>query len=274
MSVALESHRIHIDAWQALHHGVVGAEYRRGGLVEVAWSGIPIIFFNVAVVARVPRSIDEFAASIRETVQWIRERQRGAAIPWMLAVCPSTLGSIHGDALLHLERSGFALLMTLTGMVADEFSGEPDVGEVAGGTWMTESDSAVGRSVLALNEAAYHMPMGTPGATPFELPGWWVAGSRMASVLHVGGRPASCAAALGVAGMRYLACVATYPDAQRRGFGTAAVRHVLRRALAMGMGERVYLHATPAGRPVYERLGFVPTAEYVVFSAGPAMADA
>lgn len=266
MNTALESHRIHVDAWQVMHHGVPRAEYQLGGVVEIAWSGIPIIFFNAAVVVRVPQSMEEFVAAVRETVRWTDERQRGGAVPWMLAVCPATLGSIHGEALLHLEQNGFALLMTLTGMAAETFGVESGGGRTVDGEWTTESDPAVGRSVVTLNEAAYHMAMGDPGTTPFEFPGWWQAGSRMVSVLHVEGRAASCAAVLNVSGMRYLACVATHPDLQRRGYGDAAVRHVLRRARAAGVGERVYLHATPAGRPVYERMGFVPTAEYLVFA--------
>jgi hypothetical protein len=41
---------------------------------------------------------------------------------------------------------------------------------------------------------------------------------------------------------------------------------VLERSLAAGLRKRTYLHATAAGRPVYERMGYTVTANYVVYA--------
>jgi predicted N-acetyltransferase YhbS len=59
-----------------------------------------------------------------------------------------------------------------------------------------------------------------------------------------------------VDGHRYVALVATEPGQQRRGFGEATMRQALENA-ARAHGETpTVLHATDAGRPVYERMGY------------------
>jgi len=56
----------------------------------------------------------------------------------------------------------------------------------------------------------------------------------------------------------YIFSVFTEPSVRRRGLATAIVRTLLDSAKAAGHS-RVELHATEAGRPIYERLGFRPT---------------
>ena len=47
--------------------------------------------------------------------------------------------------------------------------------------------------------------------------------------------------------------------------GAAVMRHVLDRA-ASAFGERpTVLHATDAGRPVYERMGYTPTSTHMLY---------
>ena len=45
------------------------------------------------------------------------------------------------------------------------------------------------------------------------------------------------------------------PDCERRGVGSALLRHVLAEAEALGI-DRLYTHASPYSRPVFERAGF------------------
>jgi GNAT superfamily N-acetyltransferase len=79
------------------------------------------------------------------------------------------------------------------------------------------------------------------------------------------GKPVSCAAVLMVDGHRYVALVATEPGQQRRGFGDAAMRRALENA-AKARGETpTVLHATEAGRPVYERMGYTTISTHTLF---------
>jgi predicted N-acetyltransferase YhbS len=70
------------------------------------------------------------------------------------------------------------------------------------------------------------------------------------------GVPVSTAATVETNGCLFLALVATAPEAQRKGYGEATVRKALfEGAKATGL-TRTVLHATMAGAPVYERIGY------------------
>ena len=68
-----------------------------------------------------------------------------------------------------------------------------------------------------------------------------------------------------VDGYRYVALVATAPAHRRRGYADAVMRHALE-AAASAYGERpTVLHATDAGRPVYERMGYTPISTHTLY---------
>ena len=78
----------------------------------------------------------------------------------------------------------------------------------------------------------------------------------------------ACAWVLCAGGVAGIYTVGTVPEAHGRGFGTAvteAVRH------AQGLGYRsAVLWASPAGRPVYERMGFRVFGALTVYQWAPA----
>jgi GNAT superfamily N-acetyltransferase len=89
---------------------------------------------------------------------------------------------------------------------------------------------------------------------------------RAHSYLGYEGDHAVCAAsAIAHDGNLYLALVATRPNAQRKGYGEAVVRHVLQSAHDCTGLSRTTLHASDAGCPVYRRLGYHKTASVLAF---------
>jgi GNAT superfamily N-acetyltransferase len=190
---------------------------------------------------------------------WAAQRN----LPWMLSVCHETMGELMDQAVAILDEEGMAPIMPLTGMETSDVL--PDPRPRPEGVWLNEAADGIGGKVMRVNEAAYQMPLGEPGSLESEHPGWWGAPGRMVTMLQVDGQPASCAAVLSVDGLRYVALVATAPEAQKRGYAAVAMRDVLARSLAAGLKQRTYLHATAAGKPVYERMGYVSTANYTVF---------
>jgi GNAT superfamily N-acetyltransferase len=117
--------------------------------------------------------------------------------------------------------------------------------------WLDLDGGDVGEPVdwaalVALNEAAYGVPEGS-FAPIAALP------PDAASLVGVPGR-----AVVGIhdAGDdAYVIFVATHPDAQRQGLGTALMKQALRQARERGCVTTT-LEASPKGRPVYERLGY------------------
>lgn len=109
-------------------------------------------------------------------------------------------------------------------------------------------------SYADINAEAYGMPLsaGRDGLEGSEL---WLEG--MHSYFGMAeGRPVSTAATCAVGKDLFLALVATRPAFQRRGFGEAAVRAALSAGSRASDWDRMVLHATAAGKPLYERLGF------------------
>lgn len=66
----------------------------------------------------------------------------------------------------------------------------------------------------------------------------------------------------------YIFSMYTEPEFRRRGVASAVVRALVDWARRRGY-TRVDLQATPAGRPVYERLGFRPTSHMRLELPGP-----
>jgi GNAT superfamily N-acetyltransferase len=64
-------------------------------------------------------------------------------------------------------------------------------------------------------------------------------------------------------GCLFLFLVATMPNAQRKGYGDAVVRHALNTAYEATGINRSVLHATEAGYPVYMRLGYHTTSKFM-----------
>jgi GNAT superfamily N-acetyltransferase len=78
-------------------------------------------------------------------------------------------------------------------------------------------------------------------------------------------RAATLGAALGLGfgATGWIGGVGVVPEARRKGVATSLTAAVAERLVAAG-ARTLFLHATPAGRPIYERLGFVDETDYVV----------
>jgi ribosomal protein S18 acetylase RimI-like enzyme len=88
-------------------------------------------------------------------------------------------------------------------------------------------------------------------------------------VAEAGGDLVGVAAAAVFAGTGWVGGVAVAPSHRRAGLGGALTEAVLDFLAGRGAAT-VLLHATALGRPVYERLGFVPEGEYLTLT-GPTL---
>ncbi len=61
--------------------------------------------------------------------------------------------------------------------------------------------------------------------------------------------------------LAWIGMMLVHPDARRQGIGTQLMRHAIDSLLAQGV-KSIALDATPAGRPLYEQLGFKVSAEW------------
>jgi GNAT superfamily N-acetyltransferase len=244
-----------VDAWRVFCNDAPGKAIEANGGVQYIFSGLPIGFFNVAVPTGRDLPADELHAQARQACAWASDKH----VPWMFVVTHEALEA-GVDAAASMEACGLLPVMPLTGMIAEQVA---PVATVPAGLELTvpQHDAAY-EALLEINAAAYGMDLAA-GQPIMGRRSFWA--GHFPVVGRAGDTPVSCAAVLMVEGYRYVAMVATDPGHQRRGYGDAAMRRALEES-ARVHGERpTVLHATDAGRPVYERMGYTTISTHTVF---------
>jgi GNAT superfamily N-acetyltransferase len=152
------------------------------------------------------------------------------------------------------DRAGLRHAFPGTGMAGDLLPlDEPDHPDLTFARVRTEEQLL---AYADLNSRAYGFPLedGRDGLAGSAL---WKDEVHAYLALREG-VPVACAASVEAAGRLFVALVATDPRWQRKGYGEAVTRKALHEGgLATGL-TRATLHATPAGAPVYRRIGFEP----------------
>jgi hypothetical protein len=243
------------EAWKILCARFPGHARHEEDGVACIFSGSPIAFFNVAFVMGRDVTAGALADRARRAADWAGAR----GVPWMLVVTQEALAP-GVDAPAALDGGGLAPVMTLTGMLADEVA--PLATVPAGLELEVPRDDAGCAAVVAVNAAAYGMDLAEGGEVLGHAAFW---SDKFPVVGRVGGRAVSCSATFVVDGHRYVAWVATEPGEQRKGYADAAMRRSLEVAAAVHGELPSVLHATDAGKPVYERMGYRTIAIHPVF---------
>ena len=241
-------------AWRLLCAACPSPTVGEGDGIDYIFSGLPIAFFNVGLVTGRDISGAMLEHQGRQACEWAAAAQ----LPWLFVATHEALAS-GVDAASVLDRCGLIPMLPLTGMRTDRVTATTRV--PAGLQVAVAEDDTSCSAVFDINSAAYGADLEACKPT-FGHRAFWR--NHVLSLGRAGGKPASSAAVLDVDGYRYVALVATMPDAQRRGYGEAVMRHALDVAAAHG-DRPTTLHATDAGRPIYERMGYVPIASHTAF---------
>lgn len=243
------------EAWRVMCSG--SAQFTREATdgVEFTFSGVPVGFFNIALLTDDDISDAALARHALAASAWSADK----GVPWLLVVTRETLAE-GVDASAVLDTCGFAPIMPLTGMVARQIVPPTRPGAPLELT-VPDTQSTLG-ALLDLNAAAYDMDL-SAGKAILAQPEFWTA--HVPALGLADAQPASCAAVFMVDGLRYVAMVATDPVQQRRGYAEATMRHALDVARDRYGDVPSVLHATEAGRPIYERMGYERIASHTVF---------
>lgn len=244
-----------IEAWRAMCADAPDAVALGGDGIEYVFSGLPIGFFNIALVTGKNLSADDVSALGQDACAFASGRD----VPWMFIVTHEGLAP-SVDAPAVLEACDLAPIMPLTGMLAHDVSPAASIPDVL--TLSVPQDDAGCASTVDINAVAYGMDL-QAGKSLLGRAAFWK--DHVPVVGAVDGVPVCCAAVLMVDDHRYVALVATDPAHQRRGYADAAMRHALDLAARTHGNRPTVLHATAAGRPVYERMGYETISSHTIF---------
>ena len=244
------------DAWRALCESVPQPVLDTADGLDYVFSGLPIAFFNAAIVTGRSVSAPALAAAATDTAAWAGDKH----VPYLFVVTHEALVDTV-DAAAVLADRGFAPVMPLTGMMARRIA--PSTRQPDGLQLVVPDDEAGCSALLDVNAVAYGMDL-EAGKPALGRPDFW--NGRHVPVLGLaGGKPVSSSAVWMVDGYRYVALVATDPACQRRGYAEAAMRHSLDVAAARYGEQPSVLHATDAGRPIYARMGYDTISHHTLF---------
>lgn len=241
-----ESIDLFVAAWQTLARGFAQATIEDRDGLSLVWPDVALPFYNAVFVKAAANSEAELKAQTDKAAAYAATRSHAGLIA--LAhdlLSPEALAS--APALLH--QHGYALAMPVTGMVAeDALAVVSDVDPKL----RIERDQD-GAALTEVNCRAYDVPTELGSASVPERRFWQ---SAFPYLVYEGDRAVSTATVLVVKDCLYVALVATLPEARGHGYARAAMSRALRAAHEATGIRRTLLHATDAGLPLYQSMGY------------------
>lgn len=238
-------------AWKKLFNSQTPADQHEETGIAMRWEDSKFPFSNAAFLT------DEISepAILKQRLETVVARMKVKENGGLLNICNDL---ISGEAKVLFDKIiqevGLEYVMPLDSMVGDILPVEPksiDNLEIRKVESISEFYDFSDMNCLAYG---FDLEWGRSGLDKI-----WVDGAH-SFVGYVDNKPVSAASTAQVDNVLYLALVATVPEAQRKGYSEAIVRHALNEGHKATGLKRTLLHATPAGAPVYERIGYYKSA--------------
>lgn len=252
-----ESHRQLQEAWSYFARSLPGGSVSRDRGLLITDGQSPLPYMNMAFLTEPVRDVDDLAGRIDQAATYFRQQ----GLHWMFTASDDLLASLPLDAVTATAAAaGLQYMMPMEGMVASAL--RPPVRPLPPLDLRPVTDEETRRAVSDINGAGYDVP-GDLMHTAVGVADLWT--EMRGRVGYADGDPASTASVLPIDGTAYVALVATSPQHQKRGYAEAVMRRALDDAREAWGCERTVLHATPAGRPVYTRMGYDDIVTYHVY---------
>ena len=220
--------------------------------MAIRWAGTTFPFYNLLFLNELVSEADVLRAKTQEAAGYLQARSQAG----VFVVFPDHLsGAAKANFPEILAEAKLAPVIPLTGMAGTIFPlsapGHPNL------HFVRIDDGATIRSFAELNCVAYNLPIGTAASVTQDRSPWKE--HAYGYLAYEGDKAVATATVIINEGCLFLFLVATLPEAQRKGYGEAVVRHALQAAHGATGLQRTALHATEAGYPIYARLGYKPT---------------
>lgn len=258
-SEIIESNSQAIETWKYFTSHFPSTENTEVDGLTITWSNTENILLNIIFVSKPVLNEADLETRIKAACDYAKQHGK----PWMMVVCENWLGEqILTQASEIFARHELPLFTNFIGMAANELL--PPKRPLANLDCFPVNNLETRRAVSDINAVGY-------GMAPqlfrdlLEIEKFW-GKTVFGSVGYIEGQAVSTAITLLIDDRFYLAFVATLPEYRQRGYAEIVIRHSLSQAEQSCGIHRTILHATPAGCPVYQRMGYHAVTNFQAYS--------
>lgn len=245
------------SAWKLIISDLPMADVTNKLGLAIRWADNSFPFWNAIFLNEPITDADVLQSRLRRAAGYMREK-RHAGLIWIFE--EYLAGSAKERLVEIVEQEKLELALPAIGMAGDIFPLQAPAHPVL--RVKRVKNVAMIEEFAEINCEAYGFPVGA-GRSALD-PRLWIEESY--SYLGFENDRAVCAASVIVnEGCLFLALVATRPEARKKGYAEAIVRHALQQAHKATGLTRTILHATEAGHPVYKRVGYHDTARILAY---------
>lgn len=245
-----------ITTWRLLARPFPQADLSDKPGLAVSWPDTHFPFYNIVFLTEELKDADALRDRTQAAAAYLRAKQNSGLV---LACLDHLSGTAETDFSSIMAEAKLIPAIPMTGMAGDILplagTPHPDL------RFVRISEDNTIQTFAEINCAAYGLPTETALSLVKEHTLWNE--HAYGFLAYAGDKPVATATAIINEGCIFLFLVATMPEAQRKGYGNAVVRHALNAAYEATGIRRSVLHATEAGYPVYLRLGYHPTGKFV-----------
>jgi GNAT superfamily N-acetyltransferase len=221
--------------------------------LAIAFSKANAPFMNMCVLVEPSACLND----LRDRAEAACGYAKSAGVPWLFVACEPALPE-GADAVLC--EAGLLRAVDLAGMSAEILAPPRKRLPVLRFERVTESGAA--GLLAAINAAAYGLP--AEAAPAMTAPALWDK-DCFSYLGFLRDQAVTCSATTPIDGQLYVAWVATLPEHCGKGYAEAVMRHSIGEAARATGLRRIHLHASIAGRPLYERMGFQTSVSFSLF---------
>jgi GNAT superfamily N-acetyltransferase len=224
--------------------------------LAISWPDTQFPFYNALFLTEQLTDAQLLRDRVEAAATYMRARSTGG----IFVVCLDNVSRAAKEAMpMLLAQANFVEAMPMTGMAGDILPmarlEHPAI------RFKRILNEATIQDLAEINCVSYEVPVETSRSLLKEHTLWHK--HAYGFVAYEGDKPISTATAIINQDCLFLFLVATMPEARRKGYGEAVVRHALQTAHEATGIRRTVLHATEAGYPLYLRLGYHPTAKFM-----------
>ena len=246
-------------AWKKLFNSSPFTDQYEEHGIAMRWDDSKFLFSNAAFLT------DGFSdpEALQQRLDTVVMRIKSKKNIGLLNICTDLItGEAKENFDTIIQNAGLEYVMSLNGMIGDTLPPEPRVItelEIKRVTCKSELNNFSDINCLAYG---FDLECGRN-----NLGNVWI-DNAYSFVGYVNNKPVCAASTAKIDNILYLALVATIPEERRKGYSEAIVRHALIEGhIATGL-KRTLLHATPAGEPVYKRIGYYKSANICAYQLG------